>query len=81
MPSLVRAVGESRADAPRKFRPYAAQPSAEDALKPRGGAMRNDFAIGQGELGDPNRLRVGELANAGDAEFPTEAGTLHAAER
>ena len=34
-----------------------------------------------GELGDPNRLRVGELANSGDAEFPAEAGTLHTAER
>ena len=81
MPSSVRAVGENRADAPQKFPPYAAQPSAEDALEPRGGTIRNDLAIIQETLVDPNRLRVGELANTGDAEFPAEAGTLHAAER
>ena len=80
MPSSVHAVGEIREDVRQKFRPYAAQPSAEDGLEPRVSAMRNDLAIVKG-LADPNRLRVGELANAGDAEFPAEAGTLHAAER
>ena len=32
-------------------------------------------------LGNPNRLRVRELANSGRAEFASEAGTFHTAER
>ena len=63
------------AGAEQKQKSPWAWPSAEDALKPRFSAMRNEKEA----LRNPDRFCVCEFPNAGVAEFAPETGALYAA--